>query len=85
MLSRSASAAATAAAAAAATATAGCPTYWPPAMLNAIIDYLYIRDWEAGKKTLVFLVKRLLVGIPTAAIADNKSEQIAKMQPHVTT
>ena len=81
MLSRSASAAATAAA----TATAGCPTYWPPAMLNAIIDYLYIRDWEAGKKTLVFLVKRLLVGIPTAAIADNKSEQIAKMQPHVTT
>jgi hypothetical protein len=84
MLSRSASAAATAAAAAA-TATAGCPTYWPPAMLNAIIDYLYIRDWEAGKKTLVFLVKRLLVGIPTAAIADNKSEQIAKMQPHVTT
>ena len=52
---------------------------------NAIIDYLYIRHREAGKKTLVFLVKRLLVGIPTAAIADNKSEQIAKMQPHVTT
>ena len=52
---------------------------------NAIIDYLYIRQKEAGKKTLVFLVKRLLVGIPTAAIADNKSEQIAKMQPHVTT
>ena len=40
---------------------------------------------RSRKKTLVFLVKRLLVGIPTAAIADNKSEQIAKMQPHVTT
>ena len=76
MLSRSAPAAA---------ASAGCPTYWPPATPNAIIDYLYIRQKEAGKKTLVFLVKRLLVGIPTAAIADNKSEQIAKMQPHVTT
>ena len=74
MLSRSAPAAA-----------AGCPTYWPPATQNAIIDYLYIRHREAEKKTLVFLVKRLLVGIPTAAIADNKSEQIAKMQPHVTT
>ena len=68
-----------------ATVSAGCPTYWPPATPNAIIDYLYIRHREAGKKTLVFLVKRLLVGIPTAAIADNKSEQIAKMQPHVTT
>ena len=76
MLSRSAPAAA---------ASAGCPTYCPPATPNAIIDYLYIRQKEAGKKTLVFLVKRLLVGIPTAAIADNKSEQIAKMQPHVTT
>ena len=40
MLSRSAPAA----------AAAGCPTYWPPTTPNAIIDYLYIRDREAGKK-----------------------------------
>ena len=34
-------------------ASAGCPTYWPPATPNAIIDYLDIRNREAGKKTLV--------------------------------
>ena len=38
-------------------ASAGCPTYWPPATPNAIIDYLYIRDWEAEKKTFGFLSK----------------------------